>query len=300
MAQASADSFSREPCGHKFVLRTPLAKATANRCAVPDCGLDIRAHARDEVTDEQLLAVLNAQDDGRASTVLPGELAVGSYKAALAACRDPKNDAVAVINTAGQKLHAFMPLTRAPFDKLRNETPPRLLDVEWEDSEGFTLPLCDIEHSLAWAREHVAAGRMILINCAQGKSRSGTMAVAYMVAKLKLSVDEALTRVQARRAIVQPNPTFMRALRSFEPELLKLPAPVSATEARLRAAFAAFDADKSGGLNANELRKALIDHGHPANGASRMLADYDAEGSGELSVDEFVQAWEAEGLQLGG
>ena len=59
MSQASAATFSSTPQGHPFCLRVPLAKATANRCA--GCGLDIRRHSREEVTDEQLLAVLNAQ-----------------------------------------------------------------------------------------------------------------------------------------------------------------------------------------------------------------------------------------------
>ena len=67
--QAAAASFSATPCGHKFVLRTPLAKATANRCA--ECGEDIRSHSRAEVTDEQLLAVLNTQDDGAPTIILP-------------------------------------------------------------------------------------------------------------------------------------------------------------------------------------------------------------------------------------
>ena len=294
MAQASADSFSREPCGHRFVLRQPLAKATANRCA--DCARDIREHSREEVMDEQLLAVMNTQDDGRASVIFPGELSVGSYKSALAACRDPS--AVAILNTAGQKLHAFMPLTRAPFEALRSMTPPRLLDMEWEDSEEFALDLRDIVDALAWARTHVAAGRTVLINCAQGKSRSGTMAVAYVVAKLKVTVDEALARVRTNRPMVQPNPTFLKALRSFEAELLKLPAPVSATEARLRKTFAALDTDKTGGLNVDQLRRALMESGHPANSASRMLAAYATAGSAALSADQFVQAWLAEGMEV--
>ena len=166
-SQAAASSFSEAPLGHRFVLRVPLAKATANRCA--ECSADIREHGRHEVTDEQLLLVLNAQDDGKASVILPGELAVGSYKAALAACRDSTS---AVINCAGVRLHDFLPATRKAFDALRQECPPRLLDVEWEDSESFEILLDDVVSALAWAREQVAAGRLVLVNCAQGRSRS--------------------------------------------------------------------------------------------------------------------------------
>ncbi|EOD38534.1 hypothetical protein EMIHUDRAFT_251770 [Emiliania huxleyi CCMP1516] len=156
MSQASAATFSSTPQGHPFRLRVPLAKATANRCA--GCGLDIRRHSREEVTDEQLLA-----DDGKSSVVLPGELAVGSYKAALAVCRE-EHATNAVLNCAG----------------LRLESPPRLLDLEWEDSEAFRIPLEDLERGLAWASDRVRAGRKA------GKSRSGTMAVAYVMRRPSL------------------------------------------------------------------------------------------------------------------
>ena len=82
-----------------------------------------------------------------------------------------------MINTAGKKLHEFLPATRGPFDELRNVG--RLVDCEWEDSEDFEIPLTDIEEAFAFAKTHVAAGRMVIINCAQGKSRSGTMAVLH-------------------------------------------------------------------------------------------------------------------------
>ena len=50
--QASAATFSSTRTGHKFQLRVPLAKATAGKCR--ECGVDIRQHHRDEVTDDQV------------------------------------------------------------------------------------------------------------------------------------------------------------------------------------------------------------------------------------------------------
>jgi len=293
--QASADSFAPTPVGHNFVLRVPLARATANKCARSDCQLDIRAHARSEVTDEQLLMVLQSQDDGTPSEVLAGELYVGSYKAALAVCKGSAS--MAVLNCAGQSIHELLPLTRAPFDKLRNENPPRLCDLEWKDDTSFSIPLADIVAALAWTREKLARGYPILINCAQGKSRSGTMAVAFLMAKLKLPVDEALARVKRCRPIVQPNPSFMRALVDFETDIHKQPAPISASELQLHAAFQRYDVDHSGGLNLAELRKALIDCGDSANVAKQLIEEFDADGSGEISLDAFAQAWRARNLR---
>ncbi len=63
-----------------------------------------------------------------------------------------KEATTAVINAAGLKLHDFMPLTRKDFEVLRRTSPPRLLDVEWEDSEGFEIRLADIERAIQSAR----------------------------------------------------------------------------------------------------------------------------------------------------
>jgi len=295
--QASAATFAQEPLGHNFVLRVPLAKANANKCARSDCGADIRLHARSEVTDEQLLTVIQCQDDGKPSVVYDDELAVGSYKAALAVCKEPKETSrTVVLNCAGQRLHEMLPLTRAPFDRLRSESPPRLFDLEWEDSEHFSIPLADVIAALGWAREQLSRGHMVLVNCAQGKSRSGTMATAYVMARLKVPVADALARIRAVRPLVQPNPAFMRALREFEAAIHEQPSPVLPEEVKLRSKFATYDTDGSGGLNLKELRMALLDYGESANGAKALLEEFDGGGKGELSTDEFVHAWRSAGL----
>ena len=289
--QAAAATFSATPLGHKFVMRKPLAMATANKCA--ECACDIREHARDEVTDAQLLEVLNCQDDGKASVVLQGELAVGSYKAALSVCKGaPGTSTCCVLNCAGQKLHDFLPTTRSEFDKLRQESPPRLVDLEWADTEDFNIPLDDVLTALSWMREQVAIGRMVLVNCAQGKSRSGTMAVAYVMAKLKLSVPEALARVRAARPLVEPNPTFLKALQAFAPDLhQQCMHAAPGVSSALHALFAKHDVDGSGGLSLDELRSVLVHQGSSANEAKTFLSTYDSDGRGELTVEAFVRAW---------
>ena len=236
----------------------------------------------------QLLSVLNCQDDGKATVILPGELSVGSYKAALAVCKG-LSASIAVLNCAGKRFHEFMPMTRKDFDQLRNERPPRMLDLEWEDSESFEIPWADIEAALAWARAQVSSGLLVLINCAQGKSRSGMMATAYLMAKLKLPAAHALAMIQAKRPLVDPNPAFMRQLQSFEARLWEQPTPIARDEARLREAFVRYDSDCSGGLSVTELRVALMQNGEPANAAKPMLEEFAA--GAELTIYEFVRAW---------
>lgn len=212
--------------------------------------------------------------------------------------RDPD---AAVLNCAGRGLHAFLPATFKPFDVLRNEAPPRLYDLEWEDSESFAIPLDDVLAALAWVREQLAAGKHVVVNCAQGKSRSGTMCVAYLCTKLKLPVKACLAVAQQKRPLLQPNPAFMRALASFEATLLAQPSPVGPSEAKLRAAHAQRDTDKTGGLNTDQLRALLVATGNPANAARRMMEEHGrdcvaGEGRRELAVDAFVAAWMDEGF----
>ena len=140
---------------------------------------------------------------------------MGGFKAALAAL---KQDANAVdINCAGRKLHAFLPATRAPFDALR--ATDRVYDLEWDDSESFELPLADIRGALQWATAQRAAGRHLVISCAQGKSRSGAMATAYLMATRDIDADAALALIRARRPFVQPNSGFMKRLRAMAAEI---------------------------------------------------------------------------------
>jgi hypothetical protein len=209
--QVSSTQFAEDPLGHKFALRVPLAKVIAKKCA--DCGRDIFEHASSEVDDEALQTVINLCQDSTASVLLPGELAMGGFKAALAEAKsDPS---VVVLNCAGRALHDFLPRTRPPFDTLRAEG--RVLDFEWKDSEEFALPLKDLVVGVRWIHtKSCRDGRRVIVNCAQGKSRSGAMATAYFMARFDMKPNEALARVRAGRPFAQPNPGFMNQLERHE------------------------------------------------------------------------------------
>ena len=70
-------------------------------------------------------------------------------------------------------------------------------------------------------------GKPVLVNCAQGKSRSGTFACAYLMATRDLDVAAAQRMVQERRPFVQPNPGFMAFLRRNEAALRSLKTEIS-------------------------------------------------------------------------
>lgn len=203
--QATAEDFATAPLGHKFVERSPLNKVTGLKCAV--CSESIYAHHRSEVEDVQLLRVVNAVDP-KPTEIIAGKILVGGEGGARKYL-DDHGDAMC-LNCAGHTLHRTEVMTRPPWDALR--AAGRVMDLEWIDDTGFELPLQDILAGVAYVRAHVAAGRPVVINCAQGKSRSATAAVAYVMASHDLNVESALALVRAKRPFVQPNVGFMRCL----------------------------------------------------------------------------------------
>ena len=68
----------------------------------------------------------------------------------------------------------------------------------------------------------VEDNKSVLVHCAQGKSRSATIAVAYLAkfgtdsTKGTLTVAESLKLVQSQRRMAEPNPSFMTQLLEME------------------------------------------------------------------------------------
>ncbi|KAL1527435.1 hypothetical protein AB1Y20_016101 [Prymnesium parvum] len=229
MAQQVADSqFASTAAGHEFELRPILSKVDARRCA--RCHADVFAHARHEVPAARLLAALDVADDAKLSPIVPRALLLGSYRAM--AAHLARDETAVAVNCAGTQLHSFLPKTRPAADLLRQAG--RLYDLEWQDAEHFQLeqactrphpPLpcvcsqAEVLAAIAWANEHLAQSRCVVVNCAQGKSRSGAFAVLLLMHNRDVSASEALLFIQSRRPLVEPNPGFMVQLHKLEPAI---------------------------------------------------------------------------------
>ncbi|KAF2069722.1 hypothetical protein CYY_008963 [Polysphondylium violaceum] len=70
--------------------------------------------------------------------------------------------------------------------------------------------------------EFIEKGRQegnVLVHCFAGISRSATVVVAYIMRKLKISLEDALGLVTDARPIVCPNEGFMKQLQKYEAEI---------------------------------------------------------------------------------
>ena len=54
-----------------------------------------------------------------------------------------------------------------------------------------------------------------MVHCAQGRSRSASLVIGWLIKVHSLSYDDALDYVKKRRAVVQPNVGFIRQLKTI-------------------------------------------------------------------------------------
>ena len=56
----------------------------------------------------------------------------------------------------------------------------------------------------------------VLVHCQEGRSRSTSMVVCYLIRYHSMTVNSALATIAARRSLVQPNEGFLAKLRDYE------------------------------------------------------------------------------------
>lgn len=85
-------------------------------------------------------------------------------------------------------------------------------DVESEDLKSFFDPVYN------FILDGIEEGPT-LVHCTAGMSRSATLVCAFLMRHQGITAETALSFVQNKRAIVSPNPEFIRQLKIYETEL---------------------------------------------------------------------------------
>ena len=73
----------------------------------------------------------------------------------------------------------------------------------------------ELDAAADFVRDAIQAGRPVLVHCNQGKSRSATVAAAYLVKHREYDPTQALSTLRDRRPQICPNPGFVRQLYAF-------------------------------------------------------------------------------------
>eukprot|EP00455_Lapot_gusevi_P056251 TRINITY_DN9311_c0_g1_i1.p1 TRINITY_DN9311_c0_g1~~TRINITY_DN9311_c0_g1_i1.p1 ORF type:complete len:244 (-),score=40.61 TRINITY_DN9311_c0_g1_i1:126-857(-) len=69
---------------------------------------------------------------------------------------------------------------------------------------------------LQFISDAIAGGGRVLVHCLEGRSRSASIVIAYLMHSQKLSYQDALALVRSKRPIAEPNEGFAEQLRRFQ------------------------------------------------------------------------------------
>merc|ERR1711998_745498 len=128
-----------------------------------------------------------------------GGLFLSGFKAVLSKKIIEKHEIGLIVNTA-KALGMFWPAYK------------RRRDVLEKNNISNTI---DIIHNM-----RMETGKSVLIHCAQGKSRSTTLTIAYLMFLNGTNVKDTLEFVKTKRAMAQPNENFLKQLQNMESVLL--------------------------------------------------------------------------------
>ena len=70
--------------------------------------------------------------------------------------------------------------------------------------------------SNAFIEDGLSKDGAVLVHCYRGRSRSATVIVAYLMQKHGYSADRALSKVKAKRELIQPHESFLAQLKLYE------------------------------------------------------------------------------------
>ena len=89
----------------------------------------------------------------------------------------------------------------------------RIYRFEFEDNRHIHLQEW-IDNILPIIHQETGRG---LLHCREGRSRSPSILLAYLMRYHRMTYDDALTLVRSKRPVVRPNPGFERQLRAMQP-----------------------------------------------------------------------------------
>mmetsp|Transcript_5111 Transcript_5111/g.8368 ORF Transcript_5111/g.8368 Transcript_5111/m.8368 type:complete len:234 (+) Transcript_5111:85-786(+) len=176
------------------------------------CGHDVANHTSDSVSSTDIKKVLESVESVP-SEIIP-KLYLGGFIAAMNMTFLTDNGVTFVVNTA-KGLETQFPKYGQVRSGQYQSSGVESYSVEWVDSEDQQLDIQQLQAAVQEVHVRLMDDQGVLIHCAQGRSRSTTLVVAYLMWAQGSSYDEALAIVQRARDMAQPNPAFERQLQEL-------------------------------------------------------------------------------------
>jgi atypical dual specificity phosphatase len=152
-----------------------------------------------------------------------GGLYLGGYKAVQNSTFLKRKNVTHVVNTA-KGLEMFGPSYIRGLNNAKG-LGVTFLEMNWCDDSNQTLSAADLSQAVHFIHISRMAGGSVIVHCAQGKSRSTSVILAYLLSlptairvrtltssQYATAVNGSLAKVQEKRAMAEPNPNFMSQL----------------------------------------------------------------------------------------
>ncbi|KAI6646895.1 Dual specificity protein phosphatase 22-like isoform X1 [Oopsacas minuta] len=187
-----------------------------------NCSNDVLKHSKDSVNESVLLEALEYTQamEKIPSLILEGKGGLGSvylggYKGVINLEFLQCNNITHILNTAkglevtlGTKFVELVKKVNKNLSIVTKET-------NWVDDPSFKIELSSLKEAVLFIEEARANSGNVLVHCAQGRSRSSTAVIAYIMCKNNMKSEEATTFVKKKRMMASPNPGFEKILSTF-------------------------------------------------------------------------------------
>jgi protein-tyrosine phosphatase len=202
------------------------------------CGLGFATHGRHQISENDVrdyFAHLDSlqpcnliwcpKEGSKQHSALMGHLYLGS-KAGCSQKQLAAHNISAIAQCAGG-LESFFPSFGRHIEQLKEEGKVDVMQLGWTDSPEFSLlepvktsQAKSLREGVAFVEKHLKSGRNVLVNCAQGKSRSASLVIACLLEwKFFPTFETALAYVKCKRSLAEPNAGFRRQLLAFAEEV---------------------------------------------------------------------------------
>mmetsp|Transcript_4850 Transcript_4850/g.9757 ORF Transcript_4850/g.9757 Transcript_4850/m.9757 type:complete len:227 (+) Transcript_4850:182-862(+) len=87
--------------------------------------------------------------------------------------------------------------------------------LTWKDDDEQVLSKDDLGGAIKFIHKQRQGGESVLVHCVMGKSRSAALVLSYIMAKERISVDDAMEKLKVKRDVA-PRESFLKQLRELE------------------------------------------------------------------------------------
>lgn len=182
----------------------PFAKSGTIVRVCMNCGTDIAEHGEETVSEVSAQKVLESVEK-IPSKILP-DLYLGGFISAMNVQFILSNNIGLVVNTAKGLEIQFPKFSKIKDKYIENDI--TLREIEWVDSEDQRIDSDLLMDVILDINRCLSEGKGVLVHCAQGRSRSTTVVVAFIMWAQQTDYLTALDVVQRHRSMAQPNRGF--------------------------------------------------------------------------------------------